>query len=304
MNKTLLKIANLMVMNPQSGKESGLMGGKMGKALFYYEFSRMTGINSYNDMADLLLEEIICEVERMKDTSLESGLSGIGWGVNYALRHFFVDADEEVLDELEHYLFTKDWRYIDTSRTFTFLSPAIYLLSKLGNNPLSANYDNYFSVLLEACNSGLSIERKKTLDLINSILYFLLGLKQINVLLLEVDSLIHEILVYLMRHEKKGSDSCGDVVILLSLLNQVEDGTGLKEMAMMNLKKIVNCSQWNLEGYRKLLWQQFLFADRIGEENINIDEILLHFVAFEGEDAEEILLPLGLCLINKMKKNE
>ena len=53
MNKTILKIANLISMSPQSGKESGLMGGKMGRTLFYYELSRMTGIKSYNDMADL-----------------------------------------------------------------------------------------------------------------------------------------------------------------------------------------------------------------------------------------------------------
>ena len=91
MNKTILKIANLISMSPQSGKESGLMGGKMGRTLFYYELSRMTGIKSYNDMADLLLEEIVCDVERMKDTSLESGLSGIGWGVNYAIQNSFVD---------------------------------------------------------------------------------------------------------------------------------------------------------------------------------------------------------------------
>ena len=48
MNKTILKIANLISMSPQSGKESGLMGGKMGRTLFYYELSRMmqTEINA------------------------------------------------------------------------------------------------------------------------------------------------------------------------------------------------------------------------------------------------------------------
>lgn len=301
MNKILLKIANLISMNPQSGKEPGLMDGKMGRILFYYELSRMTGIKSYSDMADLLLEEIVCDVERMKDTSLESGLSGVGWGINYAIRNSFIDADEEVLDELEHYLFTESWGYIDTGRTFTFLSSAIYLISKLGDYPVSANYDNYQSVLFETCNSYLSSKKSKTLDLINSILYFLLGHKRMNVCHSEVDLLIREILIYLMSHEKMENDSCGDVVILLNLLKQVDDGTELKEKAMVNLRKIANCSQWNLEAYKKLLWQQFLFADCIGKEEIDIDEILVHFADFEGENAKEILLPLGLCLINKKK---
>lgn len=111
MNKTILKIANLIRMNPQSGKGPGLMEGKMGRTLFYYELSRMTGIKSYNDMADLLLEEIVCDVERMKDTSLESGLSGIGWGVNYAIQNSFVDADEEVLLILDSFSILQKIRF-------------------------------------------------------------------------------------------------------------------------------------------------------------------------------------------------
>lgn len=300
MNKTILKIANLISMSPQSGKESGLMGGKMGRTLFYYEFSRMTGIKSYNDMADLLLEEIVCDVERMKDTSLESGLSGIGWGVNYAIQNSFVDADEEVLDELENYLFTEDWEFIDISSTFTFLSPAIYLLSKLEETPVSVPYDNYLSILIETCKSHFSIKKSKTLDLINSMLYFLLGLKRMNVCHQDVDPLIHEILSYLISHEKMKNDSRGDVSILLSLLKQIPHSTDLKEEAVANLKEIANSSQWNLVAYKKFLWQQFLFADSIGEEDSKLDEFLLHF-DFETEDAKEILLPLGLCLINKKK---
>lgn len=300
MNKILLKIANLISMNPQLGKESGLVDGKMGRVLFYYELSRTIGITTYNDMADILLDDIVSGVERMNDTSMESGLSGVGWGINFAIRNSFVDADEEVLDELENYLFTGDWEFIDIGNTFTFLSPAIYLLSKLGETPVSAPYDNYLSILIETCKSHFSIKKSKTLDLINSMLYFLLGLKRMNVCHQDVDPLIHEILSYLISHEKMKNDSRGDVSILLSLLKQIPHSTDLKEEAVANLKKIANSSQWNLVAYKKFLWQQFLFADSIGEENSKLDELLLHF-DFETEDAKEILLPLGLCLINKKK---
>ena len=98
------------------------------------------------------------------------------------------------------------------------------------------------------------------------------------------------------------NDSRGDVSILLSLLKQIPHSTDLKEEAVANLKEIANSSQWNLVAYKKFLWQQFLFADSIGEEDSKLDEFLLHF-DFETEDAKEILLPLGLCLINKAKDN-
>lgn len=300
MNRILLKIANLVTMNPQSRGDMGLMNGKMGRALFYYELSRTTGITTYNDMADILLDDIVSGVERMNDTSMESGLSGVGWGINFAIQNSFVDADEEVLDELENYLFTEDWEFIDIGSTFTFLSPAIYLLSKLEETPVSAPYDNYLSILIEICKSHFSIKKSKTLDLINSMLYFLLGLKRMNVCHQDVDPLIHEILSYLISHEKMKNDSRGDVSILLSLLKQIPHSTDLKEEAVANLKEIANSSQWNLVAYKKFLWQQFLFADSIGEEDSKLDELLLHF-DFETEDAKEILLPLGLCLINKKK---
>ena len=300
MNRILLKIANLISMNPQSREDMGLMNGKMGRVLFYYELSRTTGITTYNDMADILLDDIVSGVERMNDTSMESGLSGVGWGINFAIRNSFVDADEEVLDELENYLFTEDSEFIDIGSTFTFLSPAIYLLSKLEETPVSVPYDNYLSILIETCKSHFSIKKSKTLDLINSMLYFLLGLKRMNVCHQDVDPLIHEILSYLISHEKMKNDSRGDVSILLSLLKQIPHSTDLKEEAVANLKKIANSSQWNLVAYKKFLWQQFLFADSIGEEDSKLDELLLHF-DFETEDAKEILLPLGLCLINKKK---
>ena len=272
--------------------------GENGETLFYYELSRMTGIKSYNDMADLLLEEIVCDVERMKDTSLESGLSGIGWGVNYANQNSFVDADEEVLDELENYLFTEDWEFIDMLH-FTFVTCNDSTYQTRNSGPV-VPYDNYLSILIETCKSHFSIKKSKTLDLINSMLYFLLGLKRMNVCHQDVDPLIHEILSYLISHEKMKNDSRGDVSILLSLLKQIPHSTDLKEEAVANLKEIANSSQWNLVAYKKFLWQQFLFADSIGEEDSKLDEFLLHF-DFETEDAKEILLPLGLCLINKKK---
>lgn len=300
MNRILLKIANLVTMNHQSQEEMGLMNGQMGRALFYYELSRTAGIMAYNDMADTLLDDIMSGAERMNDTSLESGLSGVGWGINYAIRNSFVDADEEVLDELENYLLTEDWEFIDKGRTSTFLSPAIYLLSKLKDIPVSAPYDNYLSILIETCKSHFTIKKSKMLDLINSMLYFLLGLKRMNICHQDIDPLIHEILSYLINHDKMKNDSRGDVSILLSLLKQIPDSTELKEEAVAHLKEIANSSQWDFVAYKKFLWQQFLFADTIGEEDGKLDELLLHF-DFDTEDAKEILLPLGLCLINKKK---
>lgn len=71
-----------------------------------------------------------------------------------------------------------------------------------------------------------------------------------NVCHQDVDPLIHEILSYLISHEKMKNDSRGDVSILLSLLKQIPHSTDLKEEAVANLKEIANSSQWNLVAYK------------------------------------------------------
>lgn len=105
MKKILLKIANLLYINIQYMDNYGLLNGKMGAALFFYEYSRYTNNEIYNNFADYILDDIFEAIANEKvnsSTNLSDGLGGIGWGLQYLINHNFIDGDpDEVLEDFD-----------------------------------------------------------------------------------------------------------------------------------------------------------------------------------------------------------
>lgn len=98
MKTQLLKIANLLYINMQYATDNSLLKGKMGLILFFYEYGRYTGISSYTDAADNLLDEVI------ESLSLENGevLIDIAWSIQYLIRNKLVEGNpDEVLSEID-----------------------------------------------------------------------------------------------------------------------------------------------------------------------------------------------------------
>lgn len=294
MDRQLLKIANTLTLDLHSIEDIGLIGGKMGAAVFYYRFSEYTGIRTYSEMGDNLLDEVLNGLKSIKTNTIEQGLTGISWGINYLIQNSFVEASDDILGDLELHLFSKEYVGFDT--TFSALSPAIYLLSKPGGRYMLDQYDKWVVSLLNTCNFYcLSIydDKKKPLDLINSMLYFLIELKKFEVHTWESSKLIWKILNYLLNYKDITEDISGDSVILLSLLEQLDDSTPLKEEMLVRLKNI-NTYKLSVSAYRKILWQRILFSNRI-KNSITISDInqLLSSISIK-----DILVPLGLHLMN------
>lgn len=105
MKKTLLKIANLLYINMQYMNGFGLLNGKMGVALFFYEYGRYTNNEIYNNFADRILDDILDAIAKKKVTNsvdLSDGLGGLGWGIQYLINHDFVEGDSaEVLEDFD-----------------------------------------------------------------------------------------------------------------------------------------------------------------------------------------------------------
>lgn len=105
MKNILLKIANLLYINVQYMENYGLLNGKMGAILFFYEYSRYSGNEVYNDFADRMLDEMLDAIEAKKvdgSFGLEYGLGGIGWGIQYLIDHHFIEEDsEDVLSDFD-----------------------------------------------------------------------------------------------------------------------------------------------------------------------------------------------------------
>ncbi|NDV57806.1 hypothetical protein [Bacteroides sp. 519] len=96
MRNTLLKqIANTLYINVQQVSQNDLFTGKMGIALFFYEYVRSGGSFHYHEAADRLIEMIW---ENLPQT--ENELYEIVQGINYLISNKYIDADPDILEEI------------------------------------------------------------------------------------------------------------------------------------------------------------------------------------------------------------
>lgn len=116
-SQLLLRLARHLVLNSSFTNNLGLYHGKMGIVLFFFHYSRYTGENLYEEFAGEMLDEVFDQVHLDMPTSFESGLCGIGWGVEYLLLHGFVKGNsDDILSEIDNKIMeeknllrTTDW---------------------------------------------------------------------------------------------------------------------------------------------------------------------------------------------------
>lgn len=83
---------------------SGLIGGKIGAAILFYEYSRYTSNILYENLADELIEQALA-VSPNLSVKLSDGLSGIAWGITYLFKRGFVCGDiDEILFDIDESL--------------------------------------------------------------------------------------------------------------------------------------------------------------------------------------------------------
>src|ERR1035437_3983241 len=95
----------------KSGEENniGLCNGKMGLVLFFVHYSKITCNPIYEDIADELMNEITREIHNYLPIGFDSGLSGIGWGIEYLIQKRFLEGNSlEICEEIDKKLMEKD----------------------------------------------------------------------------------------------------------------------------------------------------------------------------------------------------
>lgn len=113
-DRTLGRIAKLLMLHSSFIHNLGLMNGKIGIAIFFYHLSRHTNQKIYDDFAGELIDEIYAEIHDHYPSDFKNGLCGIAWGVEYLIQNHFVEADaNEVLYDLDKMIFEWDVRKIN-----------------------------------------------------------------------------------------------------------------------------------------------------------------------------------------------
>ena len=139
------EIAETLVKHTGDLKDNiGLMGGKIGIALFYFYYAKLLGEDKYADYGVELISDVFDVINNdFTYHTHAGGLAGIGWTVEHLAQNDFIDTDtNEVLADLDPYLH-KTMIYDIENENYDFLHGAVgngvYFLSRL-NSEKSKEY--------------------------------------------------------------------------------------------------------------------------------------------------------------------
>lgn len=159
------RIIHHLMLNTYFMPDLGLFHGQMGVVLVMYECSRRRNNKIYFDVASYLLDNIMEKIDKNLTYSFATGLSGIGWGIEYLIQQGFVEGDSvEICEEIDMKIMETDpVRIMDLSLDTGLeglLHYVIYHLQGAFKQETKLPFDDrYLSGLHAAC-----IQLKKNTD--------------------------------------------------------------------------------------------------------------------------------------------
>lgn len=80
----------------------GLLNGKMGVIIYLYYYSRYMKNETVNDLANLILLDLISKIQWEMSLNFSTGLTGIGWALDYLAINDYIEGDKnEILYKID-----------------------------------------------------------------------------------------------------------------------------------------------------------------------------------------------------------
>lgn len=109
MKKEILdKIVPYLIINTSYCESLGLFHGKMGTVLFFAHYAHFIKNDLYDDFAGEILNEVLNKIHVNLPIDFEYGYCGIGWGIEYLIRHNFLEEEEDILSDIDSKIMERD----------------------------------------------------------------------------------------------------------------------------------------------------------------------------------------------------
>lgn len=111
----------------------GLFDGKMGYCIYFYILGKYDKENKYSHVAENLMEKIYSNIINISDIEVDTGLAGIGWGIDYLIKEGYVSGDVNViLEDIDDCIFKKlnNWDYCRSLTALSLIYLLIYLCAR------------------------------------------------------------------------------------------------------------------------------------------------------------------------------
>lgn len=92
----------------------GLFEGKMGIILSIMTYSHRSKQRCIEDVADLLMEQVLGSITNVSPLSFSNGITGIGWGIEYLIQNGYMSGcGADICVEIDNKLMSCDIRRVD-----------------------------------------------------------------------------------------------------------------------------------------------------------------------------------------------
>ena len=266
----LRQIINILSINLQndSDKRTGLLNGKMGIAVLFYHYARLTGKKQYDCFPDTFIEKIERHISMCPGKNIFEGSAGIGQGIDYIIKNGFIEADEDVLEDIDPVIKAMDNNDFikETGIKVPLFSKGLYFLQR-GNKEILINS------LLET-------------------IHFIKSNPDIKIPLMYINSVVYIAVVSFKESDNKGL--CNELLDLLYEFFIKNYNAEIESQDYFLLKKNISL----MSGQQSLKWSKLILDEF---KLIDVPDCYwIDFIFPEGEriqvDANEICIWVKNCL--------
>jgi hypothetical protein len=250
----LQRIANMLLLNASFTDNLGLLNGKMGIAIFFYQYSRYTKNKIFEDFAGELIDEIYEEINTNTPADFTNGLTGIGWGIEYLVKNGFIEADtDEALSDIDNSIyrsmFSRPFLLENSNDLFGY---GFYYIMRLGargidDESLTTLIKKQHLMHLTEYTDRLFVKKEfpdfhcqsLSIDTINSFIWFLLEIYRIGLSPGKVKKVFHFLPEYIEACLQDSENKPEQFLLLLLTENIIASVTdkGLQKKYMTILRK-------------------------------------------------------------------
>lgn len=149
-HEVLIRIARLLMVQSDFLCTAGLMKGKMGLAIYFYKLGRTLHHTNYERFAGFLLQEVYENIKYYSSISFYSGLTGIGYALEYLFRNNYIkEYPESVMENIDELVLERNVERIkNTDLDKGIKGIAYYIIYRTANRDTRAIDDAYMINLI------------------------------------------------------------------------------------------------------------------------------------------------------------
>lgn len=235
-SQRLQQIANVLLINSSFIDNLGLLNGKMGIAIFFYQYARFTNSEIYEKYAGELIDEIYEEISFATPIDFASGLTGIGWGIEYLVQNGFVEANtDEAMAEFDNHIFRATMQFpISIHNQTELFGFGLFYLARLkgreqdNDNLQTVKKKQLLIYMMDECERLLTKESlfdtsvpMLTLYQLNSLVWFIIQTRILGLFPIKSNKLVIYLADYASNKMENVFDPI-DVTIFQNLIDQLK----------------------------------------------------------------------------------